>query len=429
MKTLIIRALQRRAKKAVTQFHPTVVAVTGSIGKTSTRQTIAVALEDVFPLRTPLKNYNNEFGLPLAILGEKSPGKNAWEWGKLLWRTRTVRDFPKLLVLEYGADKAGDISALCAVAQPNIAVITGISPVHAANYTDLDALIDEKASLGELTDPNGLVVLNAADPRVLAMKERMKAPVVTYGFNEADVCASDIQIHPRFDVSFEPGEVYVTTTAVVRVGGDEAMLELTNCIGKSPVLSCLAAIAVARHLGVSLQAAVKQLNAKVRPVPGRLNPLAGIRGSLVIDDTYNAAPASVRAGLEALAMFRPGERRDRRIVALGKMAELGKYARDEHAAIGRDVARVADLFVAVGHEMSDAVEAAREAGMRPDQVRWLEAPVQAGRLLDEEVRAGDIVFVKGSQSARMEKAVKDIMAEPQQAAELLVRQEPYWLKR
>lgn len=429
MKTIIMRALQRRAQAAVTHAHPTVIAVTGSIGKTSTLQAIGIALAGSTTLRMPRKNYNNEFGLPLAILGEASPGRDAWGWLKLLWRTRRVADFPKTLLLEYGADKPGDIAALCKIARPNIAVITGISPVHAANYPNIDALVDEKASLGELTDPNGLVVLNAHDARVHAMRARVAAPVVTYGFSDADVTAEDVQLQPHFLEAFTPGEAFVTTTATVHARGETAQLQLTNCIGTSPVLSCLAAIAVALQCGVSLKDAVARLNASLRPVPGRLQPLAGIRGSLVLDDTYNAAPASVRAGLAAFALFRPGERRDRRIVVLGKMAELGQYSHEEHAAIGREVAEVADMFVAVGEEMRDAVDAARAAGMRQEAVRWLESPVQAGRMLDAEVRAGDIVFVKGSQSARMEKVVKDIMAEPMRAAELLVRQEPYWLRR
>lgn len=430
MKTMIMRALQRRAKKVMTRFHPTVVAVTGSVGKTSTKAAIALALDAKFVLRTPEKNFNNEFGLPLTILGEtKSPGKNVLGWLGVFLRSRKIATYPQMLVLEYGADRSGDIAMLCRIATPNVSVITGISPVHLANYASLDALIAEKASLGEHTDPNGLVVLNADDPQVLAMRARMQAPVVTYGLQGGDVTAADMRLETFHDKTYEPGEVYAVTTATVRAGGDEAQLRLTNCVGAAPVSSCLAAIAVARHFGIALQDVVEQLNRKMRPVPGRLQPIAGIRGSLVLDDTYNAAPASVRAGLDALALFVPGETADRRIAVLGKMAELGEMSREEHRAIGRRVAEVAQLFVAVGAEMRDAAEAAIAAGMPREAVEWFGTPVEAGRYLDNAVRAGDVVLVKGSQSARMEKAVKDIMAEPLRAEELLVRQDPYWLRQ
>lgn len=421
MKKILLQLLQARAKSIVAKFKPTVVAVTGSVGKTSTREAVAIALGQAFEVRTPQKNYNNEFGLPFAILGEKSPGKKPTAWIGLFWRSLTIAKYPNLLVLEYGADKRGDIGALCDIAPPNISVITAISPVHVANYESLDELILEKQTLAMRTSNEGLVVLNADDATVLAMQKSITAKVLTYSVGGvADVVASDVVIETQ---------PVIQTRATVRAFGEESELVLKNCLGSSAISACLAAITVAHQLDIKLTDAVAELNKKMQPVPGRMNPIAGIRGSLILDDTYNAAPASMRAGLEVLHTFVPQKPTMRRIAVLGKMAELGGVSKHEHEMIGRQVASVANLFIAVGEEMKDAAQAAVEAGLSAEQVIWLATPVEAGRYLDANIRPGDIVFVKGSQSARMEKAVKDMAADPLHAAQLLVRQEAYWLRR
>jgi UDP-N-acetylmuramoyl-tripeptide--D-alanyl-D-alanine ligase len=181
-------------------------------------------------------------------------------------------------------------------------------------------------------------------------------------------------------------------------------------------------------MGVSVADAIKTLSNKYHASAGRLNPIAGIKGSLIIDDSYNAAPAAMQNGLEALRIFRLTEDDNRKIVALGSMAELGQYSDQEHRLIGMKVAEVADVFVAVGENMRVAVDAAIEAGMYREAIEWFATSEEAGRYLDREIQEGDIVYVKGSQSSRMEKVVKDIMAEPLRASELLVRQEEKWLK-
>ncbi len=425
MKKLLLKILQARAKAVMTEFKPTVVAVTGSVGKTSTREAIALALAGSFAVRTPQKNYNNEFGLPLAILGEASPGKNPVKWLGLLVRSFNIKKYPNMLVLEYGADKRGDIGTLCDIAEPDVAVITAISPVHVANYRSLDELVLEKQTLAMRTSNEGLVVLNADDATVAAMQTSIVTPITTYGIDDAaDVVAGDIIVTTKPTIS---------TRALVRVGAEEAELVLDNCLGRTSVSACLAALAVAKYFKIELNDAVARLNKGVKPMPGRLNPLAGIKQTLIIDDTYNAAPASVAAALEVLHGFVPrhdlSSKGNRRIAVLGKMAELGNLSMSEHEAVGKQVAEVANIFIAVGEEMKAAVAAAKMAGMKCGDVVWFATPTEAGRWLDANIETGDIVLVKGSQSARMEKAVRDVLAEPLRSSELLVRQERYWLRR
>jgi UDP-N-acetylmuramyl pentapeptide synthase len=427
MKMLVARALGVIAKRKLAAKQPVVVAVTGSVGKTSTRTAIAIALGAKYRVRTPYKNYNNEFGLPLAILGEHSPGRDAWGWLKLLVKAWRKDDMPEYLVLEYGADAPGDIQRLTEIARPDIAIITAVSPVHVSNYPNLEALVDEKASLGEAVDHGGLVILNGDDVRVAGMRDRFKAPVQTYSLSHGDAYATDIRLEFPKEDSFDVGEVFVITRATLHVGHQTAELVLQNCCTTSLVSACLAAVAVAAHLDVPLPEATAALSKELQPVNGRLRPLPGIKGSLILDDSYNAAPASVMAGLDALAQFTPGEERDRRIAVLGDMAELGSLSESEHRTVGEKVATCADLFVAVGPNMRLAMEAAEAAGMDRDKLEWFKDSGEAGRYLDRVIQKGDVVFVKGSQSQRMEKAVKDILAEPSRAAELLVRQEDKWL--
>lgn len=430
MKKLVTSLLQKRAKALLEKHKPTVVGITGSVGKTSAKRAITMVLRRKYNVRTAQKNFNNEIGVPLAILGMKSPGRSILGWLSVFWRSYRMDSMPEMLVLELGADHPGDIKALCDLVSPSVGVVTGISTVHAEFFADVDALAKEKGYLIEQLPADGLAILNGDDDRVVAMKERSSAPARTYGTRSLDFYAENIGLSTRVDESFEPGEVFAITQADIKAGGQPiGQLRLENDIGYAPVMACLAALAVADHFSVPFADAIDVLNKEFRPMPGRLHPIAGIKGSLIIDDSYNAAPAAMSNGLDVLKMFDPGEEYDRRIAALGSMAELGQYTEQEHRMIGMKVAEVADLFLAVGKNMTVAVEAAKEAGMDEDAVEWFATSEEAGRYLDRVVKGGDVVYVKGAQSARMEKVVKDVMAEPALADRLLVRQEGNWLKR
>lgn len=429
MKKIVISMLERRARAVLRKFKPKIIAVTGSIGKTSTKQAIYTVLDGIVDIRTAEKNYNNEIGVPLTILGAKSPGKSIFGWLILFWKSYGIKEYPEVLVLEYGADHPGDIAALCDIAPPHVGVVTGVSTVHAEYFENIDALAREKATLIAQVLPNGLAVLNADDARVTEMIDHTHASVKTFGIKSLDFSVEDIRIAPRVDDSFESGETFAMTTANVKKDGAEiGQFMLRNLLGYAPVMACLAAVAVADHFNIPTTDAIKKLNTSLTAAQGRLNPLPGIKGSLVLDDSYNAAPAAMQNGLEVLRMFTPGEEQDRRIAVLGQMAELGQYSEEEHRMIGMKVGEVADLFIAVGERMNAAVEAAKEAGMDSENIEWFGTSQEAGRYLDKIIQQGDIVYVKGSQSSRMEKVVKDIMAEPLLAPQLLVRQEAKWLK-
>jgi UDP-N-acetylmuramyl pentapeptide synthase len=429
------------ARLILRKYRPTVVAVTGSVGKTSTRNAIAAVLSRSFRVRSPEQNYNNEIGVPLTIIGATSPGRSIVGWLGVFWkafcllaasRPRGLNAYPSVLVLEYGLDRPGDIARLCRLAPPDVAVLTAITPVHVEAFGTIERLIGEKAEIVRGLKAGGLAVLNGDDAGVMTAKDARggEASVVTYGFGEANgVRGERYRVETREgdpDGSFDVGEQFCAVHFDLTIGGgDRAPVALHNLLGRGQAYAALAAAAVGARFGLSVDEIVAGL-ADFKPQAGRMRPIAGIKGTLLLDDTYNAAPASMAAALETLRRFHPAEDA-RRVAVLGKMAELGRYSADEHRLLGLRAAEAADLLVCVGEEALDTRRGALEAGMDEGAVQWFGDSVEAGRWLDFHAKRGDVILIKGSQSARMERAVKDLMAEPLKAPELLVRQFGKWL--
>lgn len=430
MKKILQWKLAWHAKRILAAYKPTVVAVTGSVGKTSARNAIAAVLDARFRVRSPRENYNNEIGVPLTIIGEKTPGKSPFGWSvvlskaALLWLSRK-KGYPNMLVLEYGLDRPGDILALCKIAPPDVGVFTAISPVHAEYFDSVEALAREKGEIVRNVREGGVAVMNGDDAAV--MGERGNAKAVTYGFGDGlDVRAENYRVETREDFSFDPGEEFCAIHFDLVMGDERAPVVLSNMIGRAQVYAALAAAAVGKQFGLSIDEIVDGLKG-FKSQAGRMRPLPGIKGTLVLDDSYNAAPASMAAALEVLRYFSPVESA-RRVAVLGKMAELGRYSENEHRLLGMRAAEVADLLVCVGEEARDIRRGAIEAGMDEASIQSFPDSVEAGRWLDFNAKQGDVILVKGSQSARMEKTVKDLLAEPLRAPELLVRQYGNWLE-
>lgn len=433
MKSLLLRLLSWKTRKVLAKYHPSVVAVTGSVGKTTTKAAIATVLAERFRVRASKGNFNTDLGVALTVLGvEEEPGRNPLAWLSLFAKAEalilgTDAHYPNLLVLEFGADAPGDMGRLCDLATPDVAVLTALSPVHLANHPSAQSLFDEEVCAVRCMKPEGLAVLNADDPAVMAYRASLASPSAAYGLSEhADVRGEGVTLQVRDDFSFEPGEEFARTSFMVVTRNSRVDAVLPHLVGESPVRSALAATAVALHFGLSLDEVAARFR-HLLPVPGRLHPIAGIKGCLLIDDSYNAAPASMHAALKALCAFRPGPE-GRRIAVLGHMAELGPVSEEEHRRLGWAVQEACvDMLVTVGEMALDVRRAAIEAGLPEEHALHFDRPEEAGRFLDRTVKKGDVVLVKGSQSARMEKVTKDLMAEPLLAETLLVRQSAKWL--
>ncbi len=435
MKSLLILLLTWSAKRVLAKHKPTIIAVTGSVGKTSTKEAIAVVLGSAFNVRTNKKNLNTEIGVPLTILDLPKPSVTINWIGVAISALRLgcfpPKTYPTHLVLEFGADRPGDIRRLVDLAPPRVGVVTAITPVHAEFFPSLEALMDEKSEIIKRLPSDGLALLNADDERVVGMREKTSAPVVCYGSSAgADFVVENYQLETREDAHYAENETLCRLRFTVRDRRDAeegTEVVLTNTVGMSQAIICAAAIAVGKQFGVAAEASAAILSERYAAVKGRMRPLHGIKGTLLLDDSYNAAPKSMAAALEVLKAFHPVVNA-RRVAALGEMAELGVHTEAEHRQLGWKAAEAGvDLLVLVGEKSRDTARGALEAGMKDEQIVLVKNSEEAGRYLDREIKQGDVVLVKGSQSSRMEKTVLQLLAEPTKAADLLVRQEPEWL--
>jgi UDP-N-acetylmuramoyl-tripeptide--D-alanyl-D-alanine ligase len=432
MKSLIQNIIGQLTKKILSRYQPRIIAITGSVGKTSTKNAVAAVLGERYQVRVTEGNYNTEFGVPLSIIEARSPCRSVVGWLVVLakaWRLAYGKrvQFPEVLILEYGAEKPGDIEYLCQIAAPDIGVITRVSPVHAANFDSVEKLAEEKGKLAECTKAEGTVVLNIDDEKVAMMEGRAHGKVLTYGFyNAAYVKADNFSFSTKADLNFEPGEVIARTMFTAEVNQAKHEIVLNNLIGLPAVFASLAAISVGLEMGLEMGEIVNGLSG-FKPMAGRLQILPGIKGSILIDDSYNAAPAAVIAALDIVREF-PLLNDSKRIAVLGEMLELGQYSEAEHRRVGKHVADQGyDVLVAVGERARDYTRGALEAGLRSDNIHTFKNSEEAGRFMDGFVHSGDVVLIKGSQGSRMEKVTKDIMAEPARAKELLVRQYSPWI--
>jgi UDP-N-acetylmuramoyl-tripeptide--D-alanyl-D-alanine ligase len=367
------KALGRLAAYHRARFTLPVAAVTGSNGKTTTKEMMAAVLGGLGPVLKPEASFNNQWGLPLTVL--------------------QLTAAHRAMALEIGTNRPGEIAALADIARPTVAAVTVVSTAHTEFLGSLDEVAAEKGALVAAVPPEGAVVLNADDPRVLGMRARSRARVLTVSAREAaDVRAVDVA---------EAADGGLTVT--LEIAGARAIARLAFA-GRHNTVNALCAAGVGHALGLPLAAIVAGLEA-ARPVKGRCvwRRAGGIR---ILDDTYNANPASVRAALEALRGARDARRL---VVVLGDMLELGDLSPAAHREAGLAVAAAgAAEFVGVGRQARLAVEAARGRGLAEAQHTATFEDTVA--ILLKRLAPGDAVLVKGSRGMRMERVVDALMA-------------------
>ncbi|NBD73549.1 hypothetical protein GVX82_00725 [Patescibacteria group bacterium] len=428
LKTLIIGLLTWEARRVLARYQPKLIAVTGSVGKTSTKDAIFTCLKDHVHVRKTEKSFNSDVGVPLTILGVP----NAWH-DPLGWLRNAVRGarlafgprrpYPAWLVLEIGGDKPGDVRHLCRWLTPDVVVLTRFPdiPVHVEFFASPEDLIAEDRNLVRALADDGVLIVNEDDPRTRQELTRGTQRKVSYGCGAgAEVRAQEVRVAQ--DATGQPSGMRFTLSA----HGETVEVEVPGVVGEASIYALLAGAAVALEVGVPLST-LAQAFADHEAPRGRMRLIAGARGELIIDDSYNSSPVALAAALDTLASLPAA---GRRIAVLGDMLELGGYARACHEEAGRHAGRVLDLLLTVGVRSKDLARAAREVGMEAGAVIECADSYQAGATLTELAREGDVILVKGSQSGiRTERVVKALMAEPARAGELLVRQEPEWLAK
>lgn len=396
------QALQAYASDILQRWKPKIIAVAGGVGKTSTKEAIASVLARNFATFRSWKNYNDLLGIPLS-LGRLEPQH-------------------EYAVLELGCDHPGELHDLCKMVRPHIGVLTNITPVQLQYFGAPARLAEELGELLYSLPPDGCFWLNDIDAHILALVE-------------------DYQRQRGYDATtIKPLGMSEINADEIRVGWEGLSFNLHNeeanapitlasrLLGRHHIGTMLTAYRIARDSGMSVEEATEALE-HMGPIQGRLHPLAGIYESRLLDDTHNASPASVLAGLRALDELTPDK--GKRIAILGEMLNLGYYQEEAYRGIGKQAAQYADYLILRGENTAAIAEAARREGMKGERIELVstheDAAQIARQILGREGEAGcNVVLVKGSEATRMERVSERLMAKPEEAQEQLIRQTPGW---
>lgn len=367
-------ALQRLAAYHRGLFAPTVIGITGSVGKTSTKEVTAAVLRRRYRTLKNPRSYNSEATLPISVL-------------------QLTADH-EVAVFEMGMYGPGEIALLARIARPHIGIVTNVGPSHIERLGSIEAIAQAKSELPQALPPAGHAILNIDDPLVRAMAGVTPARPFFYGLDPAaDLWADQIESRGLEGISFRAHHA-----------GEAVVLKLP-LLGRHSVHTALAAASAGLLLGLGWDAIIEGLRDESAQL--RLFAVPGWGGAQLIDDTYNAAPASSLAALNLLA-----ELHGRRIAVLGDMLELGATEEEAHRIVGGRAAEVADLLVAVGERARWIADAAREAGMHDGRIYSVRSNDEAIDLLRGLLSAGDYVLIKGSRGMAMERIVVALQREP-----------------
>ncbi len=404
-----------QVKRLIKRHNPKIVAVTGSVGKTSTKSAIAHVLSSEYSVLAHDGNYNSAVGLPLAIFEEETP---SWLLNPVSWIIIFVRNELRIWgnsthdawVLEMGAERKGEIANFLTYIKPDIGVVTAVKGVHMeeGQFTSVEEILAEKWQVAKVSRQ---AVINAED-KLLKEKVTELRHATTYGLEHGDSHWSDL----------------VTTPAGLKgtlIVGKKKLKIQTGLIGKHSLYAATAAAAVADLLAVDPENIAKAIGG-LQPVSGRMNPLPGRHGSLILDDSYNSSPDTALAALETLYQL---PKSGRKIAILGSMNELGSSSTKGHEAVGKAAANV-DLLITIGNQAKQFLApAAHMAGLKNDHIRSFDDPYKAGEFVLANLKKGDQVLVKGSQNGVFsEEAAKLLLARRDDRGKL-VRQSSDWLRR
>jgi len=425
LKKIIIVILTLEARLVLLKYKPKIIAVTGSVGKTSAKDAIYEVLATSLSVRKSEKSYNSELGIPLTILGRETGWGSPLSWISNIFEGLALillkNHYPKWLVVEVGADRPGDIQKISTWLKPDIVVVTrfGKIPAHVEFFRNPEALVKEKSYLVSALKKDGLLILNNDDEKVLAMKGKFEGMVMTYGFNtgSAFLASHDNIVYQKKSPS--------GVTFKIDYDGTSMPVTLSGVLGKQHIYAALTALSIGGYLKLNMVRMSQALETH-RGAPGRMHIIEAIKGAQIIDDTYNASPIATEAALETLRKLKIS---GKKIAVLGDMLELGKYTVEEHKRIGEIAGSVCDILLIVGLRARSMIEGALIGGISEKNIIEFSDSQKAGKYLEQILQKEDIVLIKGSQSMRMERVVEEIMAHPERKVELLVRQEKEWMER
>ncbi|HYE60194.1 MAG TPA: UDP-N-acetylmuramoyl-tripeptide--D-alanyl-D-alanine ligase [Candidatus Kapabacteria bacterium] len=420
MKSVAKAVLRLLGKKVLKKYRPDIIGIAGSLGKTTAKEITVHILRERFQVAGSKRNYNTEVGTLLTILQADHPGQSVIGWfgvfvkGVRLLLKRDDR-YPELLVLEMGADRPGDIQFITDLAPCTIGVVTAIASAHLEYFKTMKKIVHEKQVFVSHLQKSGFAILNRDDEEVYALRQKTDGDVITFGLHpEADVRGSDFSVRTDTETGWPTGIMFKVTHK-----GSVVPIYVPGTIGEHIIYPTLAAITVAVASGMHLVEISQTMQSVLLP-PGRMRLISGIKGTFIIDDSYNASPEPLRAALQTIAQITP-QNQGKRYAVLGDMLEQGRYTVDAHRIAGFRIAEAGiDMLITVGDAMKHAAASAKEGGLSDFQIASFSYADEAGKFLQEKLSKGDVVLVKGSRAMHMEKVVKEIMQEPLRISELLV---------
>ena len=418
-KSLVAFNLSLVARAVIRRYHPQIVMVTGSVGKTSTKDAVAAVLSTLFFVRKSEKSFNSEFGVPFTILGVENPWHNPLAWFKIIKNALALlllpNHYPNMLVLEVGADRPGDLARITKIAKPDMVVVTRLPeiPVHVEAYASPDEVREEEFSPAYALRADAPLIILADDSYAIESAKRTPARIISYGG------ASDATVRVGNAGFYEVEGKVAGMKATVSVDGEQFEIIVRDSVGMTQLLPAAAALAAARAFNIPLPEALEALE-KYEAPPGRGRLLDGINDSIIIDDSYNSSPAPVEEALSSLKMF---PHTGRRIAVLGDMLELGRYSVIEHERIAVLAADSADVIVTVG--VRARAFATASSGV---EVLSFNNSYEAAEALPALIQENDVILVKGSQAIRTERIVEALLANPSDVSKL-VRQEKKWKEK
>lgn len=433
-KDIVKKLLILLAVRVLKKHKPSIIAIIGSVGKTTARNAIYTALSRKYSVRKSEQSLTTDIGVPLTLLGcpysiytFEGIVNNIYN---ALWQAFFAKEYPEYVILEIDGHSKGEIGRLAEWISIDLLVVTTIGeiPAHVEYFDTPDNLRREYALILGALKETAKVVAYADDEYAHALGAASGKPMISYGsVKDADICAK------KYKITYEHGVLSGISFGLEKPSLEEPIV-IHDTVGIHVVNGVLAGMAVLQALGehpLSMNSAFE----KMPFAPGRMRILPGIKGSVIIDDSYNSSPVAVEELLKVIHRVKVSEKQERipkKIIVLGDMLELGRFSSLVHQEIGRQIGKMSEeisLLVCVGMRSRFIANSAQEAGMSRDAIFHFDLPQKAGEFLQNMLEEGDVAVIKGSQNMRMERCVEEIMTEPEKKERLLVRQSEEWLGR
>ena len=406
---IIYSILAKFARRVIKRHNPFVIGITGSVGKSTTKEIIYKVLSDQFgdQVRKNYGNLNAEIGIPLTILGyTRLPNKLFWPFLLIQAYFRSfVSIYPKYLILEMGVEHPGDLKYFGTIVRPNLGIITSTEPVHLVNFADKLALAEEKISLRNVVKDDGILIVNGDDQN---LRKLSGENITSIGIDSEGTAYRALGIKIGLD-----GTEYRIETLGQKIAIKSKML------GRQFVYANLFAFAVGQYFDIqSLE--IKKSLISIKPLPGRMNLIPGLDGMMIIDDTYNASPAAVKAAIAVLSEIKAR----RRVLILGNMNELGNYEKEAHLEVATFAKSKVDIAIFAGPNAALMAEKFGE-----NAFSFADRTSMQGELKNL-LKPHDVILIKASQNNNyFEEVTKLLMADRSKSASLLVRQNAFWLRK